>query len=117
MGVGVKQDVGTALPRAGDGGDVAGTTDALNLALPVFCHSKLNARRLALVVDGAEYTYAQLGGAAGRIAAWIAARTDGAAETRRRGPRVGILAYRTFETYAGILGAAWAGGTYVPLNP
>jgi non-ribosomal peptide synthetase component F len=30
---------------------------------------------------------------------------------------VGILAYRTFETYAGILGTAWAGGTYVPLNP
>jgi len=114
MGVGVKQDLATASSRASDAAQV---TDALNLALPVFCHSKLNAKRLALVVDGAEYSYAQLGDAAGRIAAWIATRTEAAAGVRGRGPRVGILAYRTFETYAGILGAAWAGGTYVPLNP
>jgi amino acid adenylation domain-containing protein len=114
MGVGVKQDVATASARAVDAGDV---TDALNLALPVSCHAKLNPQRLAIAVEGAEYTYAQLGATAGRIAAWIALRTDAAAGSRRRGPRVGILAYRTFETYAGILGAAWAGGTYVPLNP
>jgi amino acid adenylation domain-containing protein len=33
------------------------------------------------------------------------------------GLRVGILAARSIETYAGIVGVAWAGGTYVPLNP
>jgi non-ribosomal peptide synthetase component F len=31
--------------------------------------------------------------------------------------RVGILASRTWITYAGILGSAWEGATYIPLNP
>jgi amino acid adenylation domain-containing protein len=30
---------------------------------------------------------------------------------------VGILASRTLETYAGILGACWVGAAYVPINP
>src|SRR5215208_6045317 len=72
MGVGVKEDVAPAALR---GSEAVEVTDALNLALPLFCHSKLNGHRLAIAVDGVEYTYARL------------------------------------------LGAAWAGGTYVPLNP
>jgi hypothetical protein len=71
MAVGVKNDVAAAAPRASAAAEV---TDALNLALPVFCHSKLTGDRLAIAVDGAEHTYAKLGDTAGRIAAWIAAR-------------------------------------------
>src|SRR4051812_2928245 len=107
MGVGVKHDEAPASLSVRANAPAAEATAALNLALPVFCHSKLNGPRLAIAVDGAEHTYAKLGDTAGRIAAWVAARTDGGREARRRGPRVGILAYRTFETYAGILGAAW----------
>ena len=85
----------------------------LNLAAGVFRHANEDPRQLALVVDGHKYTYEQLAAAAANMAGWVrshARRSD-------RAPRIGILGARSFETYAGILGAAWAGGTYVPLNP
>jgi amino acid adenylation domain-containing protein len=87
--------------------------EALNLALPVFLHARSEPGRLALVVDEQAFTYGQLAGGASRVAAWLRScisRTD-------RAWRVGILAARSFETYAGILGTAWAGAAYVPLNP
>ena len=77
----------------------------LNLAFPVFCHARMTPQQTALVVNGREYTYEGLAGAARRVAAWIqdtASRDD-------RAPRIGILAARSFETYAGILGTAWGG--------
>jgi D-alanine--poly(phosphoribitol) ligase subunit 1 len=85
----------------------------LNLASPVFFHSHATPERSALVIDDRDYTYAALGQASARVAAWVQSRTT----PQRRPPRVGILAARSLETYAGILGTAWAGGTYVPLNP
>ncbi len=87
-------------------------TDVLNLALAVFCHAKEQPAQPALVVDEKQYSYAELASAAGRIATWLKKGS-----TSGEPIRVGILAARSFETYAGILGAAWAGGTYVPLNP
>src|SRR5687767_12978890 len=104
----------------GESGTVATTstlldmnrTAVLNLALPVYCHAHTSPKALALVVDGREYTYADLAAAAGRVAAWLCARCD----TGGRGPRVGILASRSFEAYAGILGTVWAGGCFVPLG-
>ena len=68
---------------------------------------------LRLVVDDQQYTYAQLARAAASVASWLRSRLPDAAG----GARVGILAARSFETYAGILGVCWASGTYVPLNP
>lgn len=87
-------------------------TRSCNLAAPVFRVAQTDPAAAALVVDGREYTYAELATAAARIAHRLRALAEDNAPLR-----VGILAARSFETYAGILGAAWAGGTYVPLNP
>jgi amino acid adenylation domain-containing protein len=84
-----------------------------NLAYPVYCHSRATPSRTALVVDRREHSYGELAAEAARVAGWLRGR----ASRSDRAPRVGILASRSFETYAGILGAAWAGCTYVPLNP
>ncbi|MEA2736155.1 MAG: hypothetical protein QOE14_2606 [Humisphaera sp.] len=88
-------------------------TDVLNLAFTVYCHSKLIPERRALVVDDRAYTYGELAEQAARVAAWVKAQSN----RSDRPPRVGILAARSFETYAGILGTAWTGATYIPLNP
>ncbi|MEO6435649.1 MAG: amino acid adenylation domain-containing protein [Tepidisphaeraceae bacterium] len=87
-------------------------TQALNLAWPLFCHAQNNPARTALGVEGRHISYGELAAAAARVANWLRSRGGAGAA-----PRVGILAARSFEAYAGILGVAWAGGTYIPLNP
>lgn len=68
--------------------------------------------RIALVVDGAETTYAELAAAAARIAAAVrACRPAGA-------PRLtALLASRSATAYAGVVGGLLAGDAYMPLNP
>lgn len=63
---------------------------------------------LALAVDKADYSYGALHGIVARLAALF--RAGGAPR------RIGVLATRTMEAYAGILAAGMAGATYVPLN-
>lgn len=63
---------------------------------------------LAIRAGKEEISYAGLAGRASRLATLFAAR--------RRSGRIGVLATRSIDAYAGILGAAWSGGTYVPLN-
>jgi D-alanine--poly(phosphoribitol) ligase subunit 1 len=87
--------------------------ELFNLAFGLFSHARVNPAATALVVDEREYSYASLARSAGAVATWLRARPPGEAGV----PRVGVLAARSLETYAGILGTAWAGGTYVPLNP
>ena len=65
----------------------------------------------ALFVDGTLHTYAEIAENTSRIASWILKHTG------QTGPRVGILASRSLTAYVGLLGAAWAGAAYVPLNP
>src|SRR5688572_3765508 len=89
-------------------------TAVLNLSLPVFCHAQTSPSASALVVDGRTYSYAELAAAAGRVADWLLSRPG--ERDKGHGPRVGILASRSFETYAGIVGVAWAGGSFVPLG-
>ncbi len=60
---------------------------------------------------GDRISYGSLAASAGQIAGWIGR------EVEPRTGRITILASRTREAYAGLLGAAWAGATYVPLNP
>lgn len=84
-----------------------------NLAHAFFAHAKAQPDHPALWVDDRTYTYAELAEAAGRVAAALRSQADVIGPA----PRVGILAGRSFETYAGILGTCWAGGTYVPMNP
>jgi len=86
--------------------------DDLNLAAGVFRSARVRADAAALVVDERTYGYAELAAAAARLAAALLPLAAGGAPLR-----VGILAARSLTTYAGILGAAWAGGTFVPLNP
>lgn len=81
------------------------------LALPFHGHVLHSPHRPALVVAGTSSSYRQLGDLAATIAALLADPGNGAVE------RVGILASRSLEAFAGILSACWAGVTFVPLNP
>ena len=81
-----------------------------NLAYPFFLQASRHPDRIALWIDGKTWTYAELRHLAQRISAWLHA-------TGAQPSRVGILASRTIETYAGILGACWAGAAYFPISP
>ncbi|GAB3465338.1 amino acid adenylation domain-containing protein [Actinophytocola sediminis] len=65
----------------------------------------------ALSVGGASLTYTELHQRALGVAGAIVAATGG------NPGRVGVLAHRTLDAYVAILGAWYAGGTAVPLNP
>ena len=65
----------------------------------------------ALSVDAQDFSYGELLGIVERVAGWLTARVAGPAR------RVGILTSRSWEAYAGILAASWAGASYVPLHP
>src|SRR6202142_574591 len=85
----------------------------LNLAWPLFRHSVECGENAALVLDEKVFSYSELASLAARVAGWIGASAPAAAgETR-----VAIVASRSLEAYAGILGACWAGAAYVPINP
>ncbi|KAA0697325.1 D-alanine--poly(phosphoribitol) ligase [Neorhizobium sp. P12A] len=79
-----------------------------NLASPLYNHSLERPDALALSVNGRDLSYREL--------AALASRIGGRLEQVAKTGRVGILASRSLAACAGILGTAWAGGTYVPLN-
>jgi D-alanine--poly(phosphoribitol) ligase subunit 1 len=83
-----------------------------NLAEPMFQHSLGQGSRLAVSVGGRELSYAGLAALAQRVARWVTL----AGASRPRG-FVGVLASRSVEAYAGVLGTCWSGNAYVPLNP
>ena len=99
------------------------TSTTLNLAGNVFLHAQMQpghtARSSATIRTRISSSPALP--AASRRGCATAARATRRAPINGNhaaaGPRVGILAARSIETYAGIVGTAWAGGTYVPLNP
>jgi D-alanine--poly(phosphoribitol) ligase subunit 1 len=70
-----------------------------------------NPNRLALSVNGQDFTYSELLALVQPLAFWLRTRFAGQV------PRVGILASRSWAAYAGILGTSLAGGTYVPVHP
>jgi D-alanine--poly(phosphoribitol) ligase subunit 1 len=82
-----------------------------NLALPFYRNATRNPGRLALSVDKRDYSYGELLAVVEGVATWLRERSADDVQ------RVGILASRSFEAYAGILGTCWAGAAYVPLNP
>ncbi len=67
--------------------------------------------RIAVVSDAAPLTYAALAERSGRIARWLLDQGVG------RGRTVGLLAQRSADTIAAILGILRAGAAYVPLDP
>jgi len=81
-----------------------------NLAWPFFCTANQHAGRTAVSADGQEHSYRETLAAVRRIAHWLS-------ESGKVTPRyVGILASRSWEACTAILGTAWSGATYVPLN-
>ncbi len=82
----------------------------LNLAAPLFRAAQARPAAPALVLEDRTLSYAQLAVEASRVARWLEGAAPAAA-------RVGVLASRSVEAYAGLLGAAAAGAAYVPLNP
>lgn len=86
-------------------------TNNINITDYFFQTATFQPEAAALFVDGRSYPYGFLSQQAAWIAGWILQNVSGPS------PRVGILASRSFTAYAGVLGAAWAGATYVPLNP
>ncbi|HLJ17740.1 MAG TPA: amino acid adenylation domain-containing protein [Bryobacteraceae bacterium] len=73
-------------------------------------HSQVRPDATALVVNGTSVNYRELAGLARRISGWL----DGSVASSGR---VGILASRSVEAYAGVLGALWSGAAYVPIGP
>jgi D-alanine--poly(phosphoribitol) ligase subunit 1 len=87
-----------------------------NLALSVRRHSLETPDALAIAAGGRTISYGEAAAQAARLAGCLQQsplwqRPDGAR------PRVGILASRSAIAYLGLLGAAWAGATYVPIGP
>jgi amino acid adenylation domain-containing protein len=82
----------------------------LNLAGEYLASASRSGDRLALSVDGVDYSYSQLAGVAGGMAAWLKSHNVGS------GSRVGIVASRSVQAFAGILATCWVGATYVPIN-
>ncbi|MEO7986975.1 MAG: amino acid adenylation domain-containing protein [Gemmatimonadales bacterium] len=83
---------------------------SLSLASGVCRYGAKQPERLALCADGRRLTYGELARLARKIAA--ALRESGV----QPGGRVGILASRSIDACAGVLGASWAGATYVPIS-
>jgi D-alanine--poly(phosphoribitol) ligase subunit 1 len=85
--------------------------DGHNLALPFWRSTETRPDSVALRADATNYSYAHLGRHAQGIADWVWKQAP-------EGPqRVAILGGRSYESYAGLLGACWSGAAYVPLNP
>jgi amino acid adenylation domain-containing protein len=82
-----------------------------NLVGPLCRLAAAAPRRLALSVAGRELGYGELARLGRTIAGWLLAAGGGTAG------RVGVLAGRGVAAYAGVVGACWAGASYVPLGP
>ncbi|MGD1106462.1 MAG: amino acid adenylation domain-containing protein [Terracidiphilus sp.] len=82
-----------------------------NLALPFYESSVRSPQALALFVADSRFSYGELASLARRISGWLDLKTG------ERSGKVGILASRTLEAYAGVLGTLWSGAAYVPIKP
>jgi D-alanine--poly(phosphoribitol) ligase subunit 1 len=82
-----------------------------NLALPFYENSVRDPQAVALFVADSQYSYGELAALARRISGWLDRKTG------ERSGRVGILASRSLEAYAGVLGTLWSGAAYVPIKP
>lgn len=78
----------------------------LNLAYPLYLRAQERPDSVALNVANNSYTYGQLTNLAKRTAFDLGSSH-----------KVGVLASRSLGAYVGLLGAAWCGALYVPLDP
>jgi len=82
-----------------------------NAVLPFYEHSRVRPGWQALVVGNTTISYGDLAALAQRVSSWLRAQTGG------RATRVAILASRSLEAFAGIIGTLWTGGAYIPIHP
>ena len=78
--------------------------------MPLYRNSLEHPQLLAISADGISLSYAELAEKAQKISGWLKS-----VHPEKLG-RVGIFASRSIEACAGVLGIAWAGGTYVPIS-
>ncbi len=83
-----------------------------NPTMPFFRYSRTTPDNVALFVNEKEYSYFELGAYASSVSAWL----RNVFQDPGNGFKVAILASRSLETYAGILGTCWAGATYIPIS-
>lgn len=89
--------------------------DIANIACAVYHHSLAQPDSPALVFQGHSTSYADLARTAARLAHGL--QTSPAWPSKAaRPPRVGILGSRSRDALTAMLGACWAGATYVPLG-
>jgi acyl-CoA synthetase (AMP-forming)/AMP-acid ligase II len=81
-----------------------------NLARHLHHHSIDAPQRPALSAADVERSYGALARFGRTLAGWL---LDAGGD---RASRVGVLAGRSLAAYAGVVGACWAGATYVPLG-
>ena len=87
-----------------------------NLAAAIYRHALTTPDAPAVVDTRKTYSYRQLAGRAAAIAATLQATAGWPAQRTGALPRVGILASRSVDACAALLGTCWAGATYVPIN-
>lgn len=81
---------------------------SFNIAAGFYSSALRTPDRLAVFAGGCHASYGELAATASKLAGHFG--------PPKGSGRVGILATRSVEAYAGILAAGWCGGTYVPLN-
>lgn len=86
-----------------------------NLAIPVYRHALTQPHAPAVVCQGRSLSYGELAARAARLAATLR-QAPGWPAPSGQPPRVGILASRSVDACVALLGACWAGATYVPIG-
>jgi len=86
-----------------------------NLACSIYRHHLETPGAVAVACQGRSLSYGEFGERASRLASALA-RHPGWRRPDGRPPRVGILASRGVDACVALLGACWAGATYVPIG-
>ena len=87
-----------------------------NLAASVHHHSLRTPDALAVAAEGIEISYGELAPRARNIAVFLRQSSGWSGASPTRLPRVAILGSRSIDACCAVLGAAWAGATYVPIG-
>ena len=83
---------------------------SINPTLPFYQHGLASPNALAVSTNDGDISYGEMSIRAQRISLWLT-RCLG-----RRPKRVGILATRSIDACAAVLGVNWSGGCYVPIS-
>ena len=87
-----------------------------NLALAVHRHSIATPDAICVADNKSSLTYGEVARRAGLLSDCLHqnARLD---RVNGEPPRIGVLGTRSIDACVGVLGACWAGATYVPIGP